>query len=293
MANVTDPLAAALSGSDPQNAMEYITRQKIYESRYWKEECFGLTVADVLEKAASSLTCIGHLPTHFLALSLKLLQLHPDPELVYETFVAQDEFKYVRALGALYVRWTTARHPAEVYAWLEPLLADHRTLRVYVAPEWSLTHVDEFVHDLLRRTRVLGMALPRMPARNILQDAGYLEGPRISPLSEQVEQHGGVKEYLRYKAEIQQIPAAIQLWEERYGPLGTTDRDEPPPRKKRAKSASSKYGTLFKENKGTLMSGDNNSTTNNTTPNESQPAPEGSEEYWNQERAKLGLAPLK
>jgi pre-mRNA-splicing factor 38A len=51
MANVTDPLAGAVHGTDPQNLMEYITRQRIYDCRYWKEECFGLTAADVLEKA--------------------------------------------------------------------------------------------------------------------------------------------------------------------------------------------------------------------------------------------------
>ena len=51
MANRTDPLAAQLSGQDPQNLIEYITRQKIYDSRYWKETCFGLSVVDVLEKA--------------------------------------------------------------------------------------------------------------------------------------------------------------------------------------------------------------------------------------------------
>jgi hypothetical protein len=66
MANASDPLANSLSGSDPQNLLEYITRQKIYDSRYWKEECFGLTVADVLEKAAKQLPCIGGLPTKCL-----------------------------------------------------------------------------------------------------------------------------------------------------------------------------------------------------------------------------------
>jgi len=41
MANVTDPLARSVHGKDPQNLIEYITRQKIYDSLYWKEECFG------------------------------------------------------------------------------------------------------------------------------------------------------------------------------------------------------------------------------------------------------------
>ena len=47
MANVTDPLAKAIHGTNPQNLIEYITRQRIYDSQYWKEECFGLTAEGV------------------------------------------------------------------------------------------------------------------------------------------------------------------------------------------------------------------------------------------------------
>ena len=81
MANLTDPLIRSIQGQDPQNLMEYITRQKIYDSRFWKEECFALTTADVLEKSVKTLKNIGgnyggnHRPTKFLCLVLKLLQL--------------------------------------------------------------------------------------------------------------------------------------------------------------------------------------------------------------------------
>ena len=59
MANVTEPLIKSVQGSDPQNLMEYITRQKIYDSRFWKEECFGLTAADVTERAAQCAHWVG------------------------------------------------------------------------------------------------------------------------------------------------------------------------------------------------------------------------------------------
>ena len=52
MANVTDPLARNIHGTNPQNLIEYITRQKIYDSQYWKEECFGLNAVDIAAKAA-------------------------------------------------------------------------------------------------------------------------------------------------------------------------------------------------------------------------------------------------
>ena len=34
----------------PQNMVEYIIRQKIYDSFYWKQECFGLTAELLVEK---------------------------------------------------------------------------------------------------------------------------------------------------------------------------------------------------------------------------------------------------
>ena len=41
MANMTDPVARAIHGTNPQNLMENILRQKIYELPYWKEQCFA------------------------------------------------------------------------------------------------------------------------------------------------------------------------------------------------------------------------------------------------------------
>ena len=34
--------------------MEKILRMKIYNTTYWKEHCFGLTAASVVEKAGTS-----------------------------------------------------------------------------------------------------------------------------------------------------------------------------------------------------------------------------------------------
>jgi len=222
MANRTDPNASALtaSGTDPQNLMEYITRQKIYDSRYWKEECFGLSVADVLKKAAKQLECLGGLPTRFLSLTLKLLQLHPETNVMVETFIEQESFKYVRALGCLYIRLTA--RPVDVYNTLEPLYRDRSKLRQYVAPRWTLLHMDEFIHDLLTATFVCGIALPRLPARRTLQAAGYLsEGPRISALNDALLDHGGDPiQYLEYKALVEKSSAAMQVWQERQQKLG-------------------------------------------------------------------------
>lgn len=43
MANRTVKDANSIHGTNPQYLVEKITRTRIYESKYWKEECFGLT----------------------------------------------------------------------------------------------------------------------------------------------------------------------------------------------------------------------------------------------------------
>ena len=51
MANRIDPLAVSIKGSDPRHLLEKITREKVYGSVYWKQECFGLTAETIVDKA--------------------------------------------------------------------------------------------------------------------------------------------------------------------------------------------------------------------------------------------------
>ncbi|CAJ1963159.1 unnamed protein product [Cylindrotheca closterium] len=335
MANVTDPLIAAVSGTDPQNLMEYITRQKIYDSRFWKEECFGLSAADVIEKATKSLVCIGgtyggnHKPSKFLSLTLKLLQLQPDLELVLE-FIQQDHFKYVKALGAFYLRLTG--RPAEIYEHLEPLYSNFDKLRYRDVTEWKLVHMDEFVHDLFTKPIACGISMPRLPHRATLITEGYLEetsgpgGLRKTALDEKISEAGGIKEYLKHKMEVEQSEGAAVLWEKFFpdevdtkkkkkkkkesqkdagveqstedGELedsSSKPQHESSKRKhgdskedKKKKKKKPKYGSLFKSDKPKK---DKNKS---SAPQEigSGGAGEGTDEYWNEQRAKLGLKPL-
>ena len=50
-ANVTDANAISVHGTNPQNLIEKILRSKIYNHRYWKEHCFGLTAESLVDKA--------------------------------------------------------------------------------------------------------------------------------------------------------------------------------------------------------------------------------------------------
>eukprot|EP00535_Pseudo-nitzschia_heimii_P012857 CAMPEP_0197195212 /NCGR_PEP_ID=MMETSP1423-20130617/30657_1 /TAXON_ID=476441 /ORGANISM="Pseudo-nitzschia heimii, Strain UNC1101" /LENGTH=361 /DNA_ID=CAMNT_0042648787 /DNA_START=126 /DNA_END=1211 /DNA_ORIENTATION=+ len=225
--------------------MEYIIRQKIYDSRFWKEECFGLTAADVMERSTEYLTCIGGTfsgmgkPTKFLSLTLKLLQLQPDISVI-QTFLEQNHFKYLRALGAFYLRMTG--RPQDIYEMLEPLYADYSKLKYRGVNEWKLIHVDEFIDELLTKSIVCGIAMPRLPIRETLEEAGYLEeGPRMTALHDALIRAGGVKEYLKIKVdeevrekvgcstnedELADSLGAIALWERRYGTVKTKKRKD-------------------------------------------------------------------
>ena len=186
MANATDKAARSVHGTNPQNLLENILRQKIYDLPYWKNECFALTAETLIERAVE-LRCVGgtfggtRKASRFMCLVLKLLQIQPEVEIVLE-YIRNEEFKYLRLLGAFYLRLTG--RPAEVYQYLEPLYNDYRRIRV-VNPDgsYSLDHVDAAVHMLLTKPYAFDVALPRLPGRPALEAGGFLE-PWQSPMLE-------------------------------------------------------------------------------------------------------------
>ncbi|KAI9499850.1 hypothetical protein GGI25_003878 [Coemansia spiralis] len=186
MANRTVATAQSVHGTNPQYLIEKAYRQRVYDSLYWKEHCFGLTVTGVMEKA-SELTSIGgcygtnRRPTEFFCLTLKLLQLQPDRQMI-DVLLDQTDFKYLRALAAMYFRLT--QPPKDVYEKLEPLYGDYRKLRKRSSDgPFELTFMDEFVDSLLRENFVCFITLPHITKRMVMEDAGVL-APRISPLDE-------------------------------------------------------------------------------------------------------------
>ncbi|EPS71376.1 hypothetical protein M569_03383 [Genlisea aurea] len=190
MANRTDPLAKSIRGTNPQNLVEKILRSKIYQNTFWKEQCFGLTAETLVDKAME----IDHLggtfggnrkPTPFMCLVMKMLQIQPDKEIVVE-FIKNPEYKYVRALGAFYLRLTGT--DVDVYRYLEPLYNDYRKLRIKANDgKFALTHVDEFIDDLLTKDYSCDIALPRIKKRWTLENLGSLE-PRRSALEDDFEE---------------------------------------------------------------------------------------------------------
>ncbi|XP_054159189.1 pre-mRNA-splicing factor 38A-like [Oppia nitens] len=189
MANRTIKDAKTIHGTNPQYLIEKIIRTRIYESRYWKEECFALSAELVVDKGVE-MRYIGGIyggnvkPTPFLCLVLKLLQIQPDKDIVIE-FIRQEDFKYVRALGAFYLRLIGTS--TDIYKYLEPLYNDYRKLRrMGKMGTFDVIHMDEFIDILLREDRVFDVILPRILKRHVHEESGELE-TRVSILDEDLE----------------------------------------------------------------------------------------------------------
>jgi pre-mRNA-splicing factor 38A len=118
-------------------------------------------------------------PTPFLCLVLKMLQIQPEKDIVIE-FIKNEDFKYVRALGAYYLRLTGTS--IDCYKYLEPLLNDYRKIRTQKRDgNFELSHMDVFIDQLLHEERVCDVQCPRIQKRQILEETNDLE-PRVSLL---------------------------------------------------------------------------------------------------------------
>ncbi|EMP33565.1 Pre-mRNA-splicing factor 38A [Chelonia mydas] len=95
------------------------------------------------------------------------------------------ESKYVRMLGALYMRLTGTA--IDCYKYLEPLYNDYRKIKSQNRNgEFELMHVDEFIDELLHSERVCDIILPRLQKRYVLEEAEQLE-TRVSALEEDMD----------------------------------------------------------------------------------------------------------
>ncbi|KAJ5649592.1 uncharacterized protein N7484_003315 [Penicillium longicatenatum] len=200
----TGPL---VRGVNPVTLFEKAVRDRITDSYYWKEQCFGLNAATLCDRA-TELTFVGgtygvsEKPSPFLCLAFKLLQLNPERDVILEYLNFSDpgsddedgenavlnsrgDFKYLRVLAAFYVRLTF--DAVDVYKTLEPLLLDYRKLKRRVRDSFTLTYVDQFIDDLLTKDRVCGTSLWKLPPRSQLEDLDMLD-ERISPLADELEE---------------------------------------------------------------------------------------------------------
>eukprot|EP00035_Acanthoeca_spectabilis_P013659 m.254887 g.254887 ORF g.254887 m.254887 type:complete len:393 (-) comp15944_c0_seq4:1268-2446(-) len=172
MANRTMKDAASVHATNPQYLVEKIIRSRIYDSLYWKESCFALTAESLIDRA-TELKYVGGVssglikPTPFMCLTLKLLQIQPEKEIILE-YIANTDFKYLRCLGAFYLRLVGTA--MDCYTYLEPILKDFRKIkRMKRDGGFELIHVDEFIDELLTEERVCDIILPRISSRFALE----------------------------------------------------------------------------------------------------------------------------
>ncbi|PIK39953.1 putative pre-mRNA-splicing factor 38A [Apostichopus japonicus] len=152
---------------------------------------FHTFTAELLVDKAMELRYIGGTfggnikPTPFLCLILKMLQIQPEKDIIIE-FIKNEDFKYVRLLGAFYMR--IVGESLDVYKYLEPLYLDYRKIRTQNKQgEFVLSHVDEFIDELLREERVCDVILPRIQKRKVLEDNEQLE-TRVNALEEDMDE---------------------------------------------------------------------------------------------------------
>lgn len=172
-------------------------------------------------------------PTPFLCLTLKMLQIQPEKDIVVE-FIKNEEFKYVRALGAFYLRLTGTS--TDCYKYLEPLYNDNRKLRNQNRNgQYEIIHMDEYIDELLRSDRVCDIILPRVQKRHILEENNELE-PKVSALDDDLDEeasdddHNPVEEAI--KQELYDTTRKKINRKERERSTERNDRDRLPERRR-------------------------------------------------------------
>ncbi|GLV40498.1 pre-mRNA processing factor 38 [Carabus blaptoides fortunei] len=114
-----------------------------------------------------------------------MLQIQPEKDIVVE-FIKNEEFKYVRALGAFYMRLTGTS--LDCYKYLEPLYNDNRKIRRQNRQaQFELVHMDEFIDELLRDERVCDVILPRVQKRLVLEENNEIEA-KVSALEDDLDE---------------------------------------------------------------------------------------------------------
>lgn len=180
------PLAP--NGLNPAKIMEKPVVDRIIDCYFWKDQCFAVNEADIVERVVEHVKFIAgtygdsQRPSPFICLAFKLLQLAPSDEILQEYLeYGGEKFKYLRALALFYIRMT--RKSENIYTTLEPYLADFRKLKRKGRQATTLSHMDEFVDDLLMKERVCGTTFFKLPKRTVLEDLDLLE-PRVSALGD-------------------------------------------------------------------------------------------------------------
>ncbi|CAJ0947712.1 unnamed protein product, partial [Mesorhabditis belari] len=155
-------------------------------------------------------------------------------------FIKQDEFKYIRALGALYLRMVfPSLDTLDIYNYLEPLYSDFRKLRVVIwAVGFELMYMDDFIDMLLREESVFDIQMSRLQKRIALEEIAAIEEYK-SPLDEDLRKVSESESDDDDKAtRKKERPSLISRKRSRSRERGERDRDDRKNRDKKERNRS-------------------------------------------------------
>lgn len=163
--------------------IEPIMRHRIQDSLFYKQHLHLTNEATIVPVIVEHVKWVGGSnsigkPSAFICCLLRLLELDLSEEIltVYLEQMGYNEFKYLTAMTALYVR--LVKTSAEVYEILDPYYTDSRKLRFQLKTPrfddqklpiyYEIKHMDEWVDSLIEQERVVDIILPRLVPRQVL-----------------------------------------------------------------------------------------------------------------------------
>jgi pre-mRNA-splicing factor 38A len=181
--------------------IDQIVRNKIYKSKYWREDLFAANEETILEKAFNLKYVAGTFgklqqPSEFLCLILKLLQIKPDIEIIL-SFIENKQNKYITVLGLFYLRLIGSFQ--NIYLILENFYSDFRKI-IYRNQNgnYEITYIDEIVDWLLNEEIVFSVKLPRISKRYILEKENQISS-RKSELDKELQEYGILDDFNQEK----------------------------------------------------------------------------------------------
>ncbi|EGV61394.1 hypothetical protein PSN45_000067 [Yamadazyma tenuis] len=165
--------------------LETIVRNRIKDSLFYKQHLYLTNEQTILQVIVDNVKYVGGLdssnrPSPFLCCLLRLLEIGPSAAVV-GLYLKQPEFKYLTILTLIYIRLT--QPPTEVYQVLDTYRSNYTKVRVLLSsPEmvdgvpvnYGIIHIDEFVDELERSDRVVGVVMPRLESRRRLVARGMI-----------------------------------------------------------------------------------------------------------------------
>lgn len=187
--------------------VETIIRHRIKDSIFYKQYLYLTNEQTILPVIIKHVKYIGGLdsnnrPSPFICCLLRLLEINPSSDII-NLYLTQLEFKYLVCLALLFIRLT--RSSQEIYSVFDNYWTNYSKLRTLLqTPEfingmpinYSVTYMDQFIDDLLRKQRVVDLILPRVEKRSKLVDSGLVADRvyHVTSLNESYDQESEEQE---------------------------------------------------------------------------------------------------